>query len=78
MIRLIMCCGILLTSVALAGCGGTSSEIAPATEATGTNPAPEQQRNWQEESRRMMGGPKEAQKEHEQTKTEGAGTTTTN
>lgn len=41
----------------LSGCGASVSEVAPMTEA-GTDPPPEQQKNWMEESRNRGGAPK--------------------
>ena len=46
---------IIAACTCLAGCG-TSPEVAPLTEA-GTDPPPEQQKNWQEESMKRGSAP---------------------
>jgi hypothetical protein len=42
---------VLASCLFVAGCGSTSDEVPPLTQ-PGTDPSPEQQRNWMEESRR--------------------------
>lgn len=53
--KLLCCTGLLVACLWFSGCGG--DDVAPLTE-PGTDPPPEQQRNWMEESMKQGGAPK--------------------
>lgn len=56
MSKLLFCCMFLTACFGFVGCGGSVDEV-PALTEPGTDPSPEEQKNWREESMKRGGPP---------------------